>query len=82
MHDSVFGPKFNSPTVQEPTLKRTRAARDTSPIVQKNQSRNMLAPRECLLRKTKAAKLTTGVPSDAPAKGTRSNAKNSHATQT
>ncbi|KAG2072146.1 hypothetical protein BDR04DRAFT_1117194 [Suillus decipiens] len=43
---------------EEPTLKRTRAARDVSPMVEEKQLRNMPAPREWLLRKAKVAKLT------------------------
>lgn len=71
-----------SPIAQQPTLRRTRAARNVSPVVQERQPKNVPAPRECLPRKTKAAGLAAGVPSDAPAKGTRSNAENSRTTRT
>ncbi|KAG2070122.1 hypothetical protein BDR04DRAFT_1118628 [Suillus decipiens] len=65
---------------KERTLKRTRAARDVSSRVEEKQARNMPAPREQLPRKAKVAKLAAGVSSDAPAKGTRSNAETSCAT--
>ncbi|KAG1838767.1 hypothetical protein F4604DRAFT_1941151 [Suillus subluteus] len=71
-----------SPRVQEPALRRTRAARDASLVVQERRPKNVPAPRERSPRKSKAAGLAAIVPSDAPAKGTRSNAENLRATRT
>ncbi|KAG1775257.1 hypothetical protein EV702DRAFT_1199576 [Suillus placidus] len=63
-------------------LRRTRAAQDVSLVVQETQAKKVTAPRECLPRKAKSAKLAAGGPSDAPAKGTRSKADNSRAIRT
>ncbi|KAG2030731.1 hypothetical protein BDR03DRAFT_1016834 [Suillus americanus] len=71
-----------SPTVQEPILRRTRPASYVSPVVEGRQPKTVPAPLEHSLSKKKAARLAAGVPSDAPAKGTRSNAENSRATRT
>ncbi|KAG1841514.1 hypothetical protein F4604DRAFT_1939440 [Suillus subluteus] len=70
------------PMVQPPALMRTRAARDASPVVQEKQPKNVPATREHEPRKAKLARFAPGVPSDAPAKGTRSNAGNTRITCT
>jgi hypothetical protein len=69
-------------TVQQLALQRTRATRDVSPVVQERRPKKVPAPREHSPRKSKAVGLAASVPSDAPAKGTRSNAENSHTTCT
>ncbi|KAG1776913.1 hypothetical protein EV702DRAFT_1197938 [Suillus placidus] len=71
-----------SQKVQAQALRRTRAAQDVSLVVQETQAKKVTAPRERLPRKAKSAKLAAGGPSDAPAKGTRSKADNSHAIRT
>ncbi|KAG1854599.1 hypothetical protein F4604DRAFT_1932662 [Suillus subluteus] len=70
------------PMIQPPALMRTRAARDASPVVQEKQPENVPATREHEPRKAKSARFAPGVPSDAPAKGTRSNAGNTRMTRT
>ncbi|KAG1776221.1 hypothetical protein EV702DRAFT_1046373 [Suillus placidus] len=89
-HGHGFGPNstcrglehlWASLTAQEPALRRTRATRDASLVVQDSRPKKMPAPRDHSPKKTKAARLAAGIPSDAPAKGTRSNAENLRATR-
>ncbi|KAG2068918.1 hypothetical protein BDR04DRAFT_1119441 [Suillus decipiens] len=68
--------------VQEPMLRRTRPASDVLLVVEGRQPKTVPAPLEHLPRKKKAARFAAGVPSDAPAKGTRSNVENLCATCT
>ncbi|KAG1855361.1 hypothetical protein DFJ58DRAFT_727565 [Suillus subalutaceus] len=72
-----FGPRST-----RRALTWTRAARDASPVVQERQPKNVPATRDRAPRKAKSARFAPGVPSDAPEKGTRSNAENTQVTRT